>query len=209
MNNSTKDYYIYVAFLKTNTNMGKMIRLFTRNKYSHVTVAFDHHLNKMYSFARYHVNSPISGGFVVEQPERYLSDNNDVTVKVCQIPVTKEEYVRIREEVSYFHENREEMLYNTLNAALSLLRKRLDMKNAYTCLEFVAYLLRYPNVLAIRELEKRLNRYVVYSGSFRDITQWGQSYMDEDDYFRKRNAVRVVLETAYHFKKIVVRLLQA
>jgi len=208
MNNSNNKY-IYVAFLVTNTSMGKLIRFFTRNRYSHVTIALDHCLNKMYSFARYHVNSPISGGFVTEYPDRYLSDNHDVTVKLCQLPVTKDEYEMISERITYFHENREDMLYNTLNAVLSLLRRRVEVKNSYTCLEFVTYLLGYSNVLAIRELERRLDHYVVYNGSFRDIVKWEQSYEDEDDFFRRRHVIGVVLDTVTHFKKIVVRLIRA
>jgi hypothetical protein len=209
MTDENINHYIYVAFLITNTSMGKLIRLFTRNQYSHVTVAFDQDLNRMYSFARYHVNSPISGGFVVEQPGRYLSDNQDVTVKLCQIPVTGDEYERIRQEITYFNENKEEMIYNTFNAVLSLIRKRLEVRNTYTCLEFVSYLLRYPNVQVIRELERRLEKYVVYNGSFRDIAKWEQSYTDENDYFRRRRVIGVVLDTVFHFKKIVVRLIHA
>lgn len=200
--------YIYVTFLVTNTNMGKLIRLFTRNRYSHVTVAFDQELSNMYSFARYHINSPISGGFVIEQPDRYLIDNQDVTVKICQIPVSEEEYERIRREITYFHENKEEMIYNTFGAVLSLIRRRLELKNTYTCLEFVTYLLRMKNIVAIRELERQLERYVVYYGSFRDITRWEQSYLDENDYFRRRHVIGVILDTIFHFKKIVVRLIQ-
>ncbi|HWT75067.1 MAG TPA: hypothetical protein VN258_10170 [Mobilitalea sp.] len=204
------DYkYIYVAFLVTNTNMGKLIRLFTRNEYSHVTLAFNKELSRMYSFARYHVNSPISGGFVVELPDRYLLNNEDVMVKLCKLPVTEEEFKRIHQEIVYFHTNREEMLYNTPNAVLSLLRRRLHVKNAYTCLEFVTHLLRIPNVLAIRELESRLDQYVVYSGSFRDIVKWQQTFSDDNDYLIRRHVVMVVLDTVFHFKKIVVRLIRA
>lgn len=202
-------HYIYVVFLVTNTYMGKLIRFFTRNQYSHVTVAFDRDLKKMYSFARYHVNSPISGGFVEEKPERYLCNNKDVMVKICKLPVTEEEYDRIHKEITYFHNNKEEMLYNTVNAVLSLLRKRLKVKNMYTCLEFVTHVLRIPNVMAIRELERRLNQYIVYNGSFRDIVKWEQSYTDEDDYFTRRHVIRVILDTVFHFKKVVGRLIRA
>lgn len=203
------DNYIYVTFLVTNTNMGKLIRLFTRNRYSHVTVAFDQELKNMYSFARYHVNSPILGGFVVEQPDRYLCDNQDVAVKICQLPVSAEEYTRIRQEITYFNENKEEMIYNTFGAILSLIRRRLELKNTYTCLEFVTYLLRIKNIVAIRELERRLDKYIVYDGSFRDIAKWEQAYTDENDYFRRRRVIGVILDTIFHFKKIVVRLIQA
>ncbi|MHB8129812.1 MAG: hypothetical protein ACYDEX_12515 [Mobilitalea sp.] len=199
--------FIYVVFVVTNTNMGKLIRLFTRNQYSHVTLAFDKDLSKMYSFARYRINSPISGGFVTEQPERYLSGNNDVTIKICEIPVMEEEYVRIRDEITFFDQNKDEMIYNTLNAVLSLLKRRVLVKNTYTCLEFVNYLLRYPNMSAIRELERRLEEYVVYHGSLKGVAQWEQSYEDEDDFFRRRHVMGVIYDTVYHIRKIVGRLI--
>jgi hypothetical protein len=207
--NTKYNNYIYVVFVVTNTNMGKLIRFFTRNQYSHVTVAFDKDLRNMYSFARYHINSPISGGFVIEQPERYLNGNNDVTVKVCELPVTAEEYERINAEVTFFKQNKEEMIYNTLNAVLSLLSRRIIVKNTYTCLEFVTYLLRYPNMLAIKELERRLEKNVVYHGSLKGITQWEQSYVNEDDYFRRRHVIGIVADTVYHFRKIVARIIHA
>ncbi|HHV11701.1 MAG TPA: hypothetical protein GXX75_15620 [Clostridiales bacterium] len=203
------NHYIYVAFLVTNTNIGRLIRLFTRNQYSHVTIAFEHDLNKMYSFARYNINSPISGGFVIEEPYRYLINNSDIYVKICKLPVSATEYKRIEQEVEYFHRHKEEMIYNTVNAVLSLIKKRLQMKNTFTCVEFVTYLLRYPNILAIRELEERLGKYVVYYGSYRDITKWEQESVDEEDYFRRRHIGEVLVDTVLHLKKVMIRLIEA
>lgn len=205
--NTIERHKIYVVFITTNTNMGKLIRLFTRNPYSHVAIALDSKLCEMYSFARYHINSPIRGGFVVEVPDRYLFDNQDVTIKVCELPVSDDEYNRMLEEISYFKKHKEIMIYNTLNAVLSLLRKRVYLKNTYTCIEFVTHLLRYPNVLAIRELEQRLSQYEIYCGSFKDVVKWEEAYNIEDDFFRRRQVREVLLDTINHFRKIVVRLL--
>lgn len=126
--NTINKHNIYVVFIMTNTYMGKLIRLFTRNQYNHVTLALDSNLCEMYSFARYHINSPIRGGFVVELPDRYLFNNQDVMIKVCQMPVNEEQYRRIQEEIRYFKKHKEIMIYNTLNAILSLLRKRVHLK---------------------------------------------------------------------------------
>lgn len=198
--------YIYIAFIVTNTGMGRMIRFFTQNQYSHVTIAFEHDLRKMYSFARYHINSPISGGFVIEQPQRYLYNNQDVRVKLCKLPVTPDEYERIQQEVAYFQQNREIMIYNTMNAVLSLLGKRSLGNNMYTCLEFVTYLLRYPNMLTIRELEKRLDDFAVYCGSLKGIADWKQALNPEDEYFIRRHSIGVVYDTVYHFRKVAGRM---
>ncbi len=201
--------YLYVVFVSTNTIMGKGIRLITRNKYSHVTIAFDRDLRSMYSFARYHINSPIYGGFVVERPGRYLYGDQDVLVKICEVPVEEKEYERIRQEIEYFQQNREVMIYNTINALLSLLGKRLDAKDMYTCLEFATHLLRFPRMNAIRELERRLAEHVVYTGSLRDAADWQQEQMKDDEFFRRRRAIGIAYDTVYHFRKVVQRVLHA
>ncbi|MDF2906930.1 MAG: hypothetical protein K0R34_2251 [Herbinix sp.] len=201
--------YLYVVFVSTNTTMGKGIRLFTRNKYSHVTIAFERDLRAMYSFARYHINSPIYGGFVVEHPGRYLHGDQDVLVKICEVPVEQTEYERIRQEIEFFQKNREVMIYNTINALLSLLGKRLDAKDMYTCLEFVTHLLGYPRMNTIRELERRLSEHVIYTGSLRDTAEWQQEQIGEDDFFRRRRAIGIAHDTVYHFRKVVQRVLHA
>ncbi len=201
--------YLYVVFISTNTIMGKGIRLLTRNKYSHVTIAFERDLRAMYSFARYHINSPIYGGFVVERPGRYLHGEKDVLVKICKIPIEPEEYERVCQEIEYFQQNREVMIYNTINALLSLLGKRLDVKDMYTCLEFATHLLRYPRMNAIRELERRLEEHEVYTGSLRYAADWQPDQIDNDEFFRRRRAIGIAYETVYHFRKVLQRVLHA
>lgn len=200
----TKNHDVYVIFLMTNTNMGKLIRFFTRNKYSHVALAFDDNLSRMYSFARYHINSPISGGFVIEHPGRYLNGNQDVTIKVCKVPVPKEEYNKMKEVIEYFCEHRELMIYNTINAVLSLINKRLKVKNSYTCIEFVTHLLDIRNVLAIKDLEKMLEPYLIYQGSLKAIARY--IVVPEDDYFERRCWRGIIYDTFSHFGKIILRL---
>jgi hypothetical protein len=201
--------YIYVVFVSTNTMMGKGIRLFTRNKFSHVSIAFERDLRVMYSFARYHINSPLYGGFVIERPGRYLHGNQDVLVKICEVPVEQKEYERIRKEIEYFKINSEVMIYNTVNALLSLLGKRLDVKDMYTCLEFATHLLRYPRMNAIRELESRLAEHVVYTGSLRDTAYWQMEQLGEDEFFRRRRIPGIAYDTVTHFGRVFHRVLNA
>lgn len=200
----TKKYHVYVVFLTTNTFMGKMIRFFTRNRYSHVSFALEENLNKMYSFARYHINSPISGGFVVEHPGRYLNGGRDVMIKVCKVPVSEEEYNRMKDTIAYFCKHREVMIYNTINAVLSLMKKKLEVKDSYTCIEFVTYLLNIRNVLAIKELETMLEAYQIYQGSLKAIAECEPIL--EDEYFQRRCWKGVIYDTFSHFGKIILRV---
>ncbi len=196
---------IFIVFLSTNTMMGRGIRFITRNRYSHVTISLDRDLHTMYSFARYHINSPIRGGFVIEQPNRYLYNNQDVSVKLCRILVSRKEYDRIHGEITRFVANREQMIYNTPNALLSLFGRQLNVKDMYTCLEFVTYMLRYPKILTIRALELRLRQHVVYEGSLKQIVSQEQ-YWPEDDYFIRRDASGIVSDTVHHIRKVAMRI---
>ena len=197
-------HYVYVVFFVTNTMMGKMIQFATRNSYSHVALAFEEDLQTMYSFARYHINSPISGGFVIEHPQRYLNGNRDVEIKLCKVPVSEVDYRRIRKTIDFFCQNKDLMLYNTVNAILSLVNKKIKVENTYTCIEFVTYLLNIRNILAIRDLEIMLEPYQVYHGGLREIARLDDPL--EDDYFNRRCIHGIVYDTFSHFGKIILRL---
>jgi hypothetical protein len=199
---------IYIVFISTNTYMGKMIRFFTKNEYSHVTISFDRDLRRMYSFARYYINSPILGGFVTESPLRYLYGNKDVQIKLCELPLKQEDYEWIQERMRFFHSHSDRMIYNTINAVLSLFGKRLNRNDMFTCLEFVTHLLRYPNIITIRKLEGKLKDYVIYQGSLRAVSEWSQEDIVKDKFFRRRRKLAVVCDTAAHFHKLVIRVLQ-
>lgn len=196
--------YVYVAFSHTNTVMGKMIRFFIRNEYNHVSLSFDEELGTMYSFARYRINSPFAGGFVCERPERYLSGSKDARIKLCRLPVSDEEYARIRQEIVHFTGLKSEMLYNSINAVLSLLNKHIYIKNAYTCIEFVSSVLAMEDIRRLGQLEEELGRYQIYCGSISRFPHENET--PDDVYFSKRKFVFIVSDTVCHFYKIVSRL---
>jgi hypothetical protein len=158
----------------------------------------------MYSFARYYVNSPILGGFVTEHPGRYLIGGNDVNVKICKILVTKAELDRLRKEITYFKKYKREMIYNTLNAVLSLYRKRVAITNSYTCIDFITYLLQIQKVNSIRELEEIYDSCVIYDGSLRKISP--PMRRNKDEFFVYRSTFGIIYDSIYHFSRIIRRM---
>ena len=48
------------------TVLGKLIKMYTRSDYSHVSLSLDEKLTKMYSFGRLNAYNPFIGGFVHE-----------------------------------------------------------------------------------------------------------------------------------------------
>lgn len=205
MNNYTtiNEHYLYVVFSMTNTNVGKVIRFFTRNKFNHVSLSLHEDLRVMYSFARLHKNSPLVGGFVLEHPNLFMLDRKDVYVKICRIPVTKEKHNEINKTIIDFSNRKEEMIYNSFSAVSSLFHKKIPIKNAYTCLEFVSTVLNMEEVSSIKDLEMKLNKYKIYSGSLKNIAFYDE--LSEDEFFQRQDLYSILVGSIRHFGNLLSR----
>ena len=58
---------IYIVLTHTGTILSKIIKYWTKDEFSHVSIALDEDLKEMYSFGRLHPYNPIIGGFVHEK----------------------------------------------------------------------------------------------------------------------------------------------
>ena len=57
---------VYIILTYTGTILSKIIKYYTGNEFSHVSIALDSQLRKMYSFGRLNPYNPFWGGFVHE-----------------------------------------------------------------------------------------------------------------------------------------------
>ena len=57
---------IYIVLTYTGTFLAKIIRFYTKKEYSHVSIALDEDLGRMYSFGRINPYNAFVGGFVRE-----------------------------------------------------------------------------------------------------------------------------------------------
>lgn len=205
-----KDNAIYVVFSATPTGMGKLIRTATRHSYNHVSLSLDKDIERMYSFARYHRSIPLYGGFVVESILRYAPIAGQVRVKICRIPVEEEQLAYIRNYLERLWNEREEYIYNTPGALISLLHFSLTIPKTHTCATFVHDILsRYSlagvksgRCPSIRAMERMLKDYVVYEGEPLVQTQeWG-----EDDFMQVTTRRYAAYTTARHFGRLAKRV---
>lgn len=56
---------IYIIFSQNNTVLARIIKLITRNEYSHVSLSFDEKCRTMYSFGRKYDSNPFYGIFKI------------------------------------------------------------------------------------------------------------------------------------------------
>lgn len=66
---------IYVILLHTNTIPSKLVRFFTRYKYSHVAISLSRKCDILYSFGRKKIDSIFNGGFVIQKNKMIFLKN--------------------------------------------------------------------------------------------------------------------------------------
>ena len=156
-----------------------------------MTVALDGNLYAMYSFSRKRHDSPFSGGFMREYPAHFLIGGRDLAVKLCRVELSDDAYLRVMRRIEHCRTHQSRMLYNLYDAFALPFRRRVRMRDAYTCVDFAAYLLDMDaRVDSIGALEQRLNRYCVYEGSLKAyIEAVGATTPEDDDYFVRRGPV--------------------
>lgn len=159
---------IYIVFSSTPYKIGKLIRFATHYPYNHVSVALDKDISVLYTFARHYKNAPFYGGFVKESRRRYFNNGQYAKIKVYTVPVTQKQLDCVKNHLFALQENADEYVYNMLSAACTLIKKKVKVNHAYTCIEFVCDLLNKCAVIegldadrfcSIKALEQYLSGY--------------------------------------------------
>ncbi len=132
---------IYVVISSTCTNFGKTIRAIGKVRYNHASVSLDEQMHEIYSFGRQKHSALLTGKLVKENISRFTLDKvSHVDVTVFKIDVTEEQYKDITEFIRDVYSDRE-YLYNLFSVLTYPLTKGLSVYKAFTCIEFIMYLL--------------------------------------------------------------------
>lgn len=203
---------IYVVLSGPMTMSGKMIRKITRNSYSHASISLDKDLNEMYSFARFHYQSPLVGGFVHENSDNLiLGKEDEVSIKVFEIPVTHKQYRSIKKIIEYFKENQEKYMYNLLDLITGV---RCKVRDTYICSEFVAYLLKKSGIaenqikstrITPSKLISLLHDYEYYDGTIQNYLSTVEHEKFQNHYFEKENIFFVIGKSVIQIGKLLFR----
>jgi hypothetical protein len=139
--------YIYVVISRTPTRFGRAIRKVTNQQYNHASIALDANLDHTYAFARKRHKAPLLGGLVRENVDRFtLRSKEPVPVMIFRIPVTVEQKRNISNIINEMINNRK-YVYNLFSVLTYPIFKGFSVKNAFSCIEFVSYILQYLGYL--------------------------------------------------------------
>lgn len=135
---------IYVLLTDTSTVFSRVIKLYTKKKYTHASISFNKELTQVYSFGRKKPTNPFNGGFVQEHLDCKLYSNADCVLYSCEI--TEEEYAKMLKQVLRMTSQKEQYRYSLLGVIGVALNKEIKRENAFFCSQFVATILEEGGV---------------------------------------------------------------
>lgn len=90
---------IYIIISNSGTLVSKILKLFTKQKYVHVSIALDKNLKEAYSFGRKYVYSPIPGGFINEEYVKRCKHFNKSISKIYELEIDYKKYNNLKKEL--------------------------------------------------------------------------------------------------------------
>lgn len=143
-----EDRKIYILFTDTGTLFTRLIKIYTRESYNHVSIAFDDQLEEIYSFGRKKPTNPFIGGFIREKLKEGLFKRAKCVIYSCH--VSEQEYKKMRAKVKKIEREKEKYRYNLIGLLAIILHFNLNRKNAFFCSQFVATILNEKKGLLMK-----------------------------------------------------------
>ena len=168
---------IYFVLTYTGTFLSKIIKIYTRKRYSHVSIALDKNLHEMYSFGRLNPYNPFIGGFVKEGvQEGTFKRFKNTDALVVRFKVTDEQYDKIVMEINKFMAEKEKYKFNILGLFLTVINKRIRRRYYFYCAEFIKYVMEksdidinLPTIIRPEDFIHISNVEPVYKGKLRNL----------------------------------------
>lgn len=121
---------IYIVLTYTGTFLSKIIKIYTRKEYSHVSIALDSNLNQMYSFGRLNPYTPIFAGFVHEKiDEGTFKRFKKTKCKVYSLEIEEDKYEKAVQVIEAIQRNKKSYSFNTIGLILAALNIKVKEKN--------------------------------------------------------------------------------
>lgn len=132
---------IYILLTHTGSLLSNLIKLYTNEPFSHVSISFDENLREVYSFGRKNPNNPLIAGFIMEDINYgTYSIFSETTYALYSFTVNEAQYIRVRQTILEFDRIKRKSSYNLLGLLGIMLGCPVNRANSYFCSQFVAFL---------------------------------------------------------------------
>ena len=183
---------IYIILSHTGTALSTIIKYYTKDEFSHISISLDDNIEEMYSFGRLNAYNPFWGGFVHESTKfgTFKRFKNTMS-NVYSLSVEDEQYDRLVKIIKYFDKNREKYRFNIMGLACVSINKKMIRKNTFYCAEFVKHVLKSAGISQASELPN-----IIKPEDFKYLSGLQLQYRGLFRKYDKRNKL--------HFRKINV-----
>lgn len=138
------DRSIYIVLSQSYTVLARVIKLITKEKYSHVSLSFDKECENMYTMGRRWTRWPFSGIYKKESIYKGVYNlNKNAEILIYELKVTNEQYNNIKELLDKYGNSSKG--YNVIGLVLAMFNKKVD-RNKYYCSEFLYKILSDESV---------------------------------------------------------------
>lgn len=167
---------IYIVLTHTGTLLSNIIKGYTKNEYSHISIALDEELNDIYSFGRVNPYVAFVGGFVKESlTEGTFKRFKKTETSVYELEVTNKQYKKIKSKAEQMLKHKKEYKFNILGLFFVAINKKVKKPNTFYCAEFVRYILEnadidtgyLPEIIKPEDFKKLKNINFIYKGKLR------------------------------------------
>ena len=168
---------IYVAFVKSNTKSGSLIRKITHWNYSHISISIDDNLKEYYAFSRLNYRSSFLAGFTKEYHSNYSQlKATPFEVAYYKIPISEDECKKIFLFIDAVSTDKE-YIFNYPSMFTLKLIHGFEVCKSYNCITFVTKMLTFISCV---KLTKKYYKY--------DINEIEK---DIKDFFYKKEKITV------------------
>lgn len=138
---------IYIVLTYTGTILSKLVKMYTKREYSHVSIALDEDLKEMYSFGRTYAYCPFIAGFVHEGIDRGTFKRFKKTkTRIYSLQVPDEKYEKVIEVIDSIKEHKNEYDFNIIGLFGVAINFKFRREKSFYCAEFVKYVLEESEI---------------------------------------------------------------
>lgn len=169
---------IYIILTYTGTILSKIIKVYTKDEFSHVSIALDEELKQMYSFGRLNPYNPFWGGFVHENINSGTFKRFKKTkTAIYSLQVNEEQYKKVEQTIKKIQESKKPYRFNVLGLFAVGLKLKIRKEHSFYCAEFVKYSLEnsgietnLPSIIRPDNFKNLKNLNLEYLGKLRDYS---------------------------------------
>ena len=168
---------IYIILSHSGTIPSKLVKLYTRNKYSHVSISLDNDLKEFYSFGRKTLYNPLNSGFIIENKNSlFYKRFKNTKCTIIKLTVTKEQYDKLISIIDEYKNNKDIYKYDFVGLILRVVHIKLNRKNYSYCTKFLKKVLEESDIFNFNKdfikpdnFLNIPNTEIVYSGKLNEM----------------------------------------